>query len=376
MNKPEQKVGILTFHMAHNYGAMLQAYALETAIRNLGYQCEVIDYRFPYIDSWSRIEWFDDLINRYGVISGSARYINRLLHGYYSPNNMHIRFNDFERNIIHHSEKIYRNKKEIDYLPYDVIVFGSDQIWNSALTDGIAEEYIGGFKTNNGTRKISYAASCGLSDFQEDSRDLYYTYLKDFSEISVREHSFQNTLISRGFDAKWVLDPTMLLSKEDYLSLLNDNVSYKEDYLLVYVFEEDVKMYDAIRSYAYNRGYKIIAIAYKKKAEMHGMDVRTNCGPLDFLSLIYHAKHVITTSFHGVVFSILFQKTFHCIPHPNYHERTDSLLEMFGLQSCNVRNFHDLKDIQIDWDAVNQILKIEKEKSLFFLNQSLSYKAV
>ena len=68
MNKPEQKVGILTFHMAHNYGAMLQAYALETAIRNLGYQCEVIDYRFPYIDSWSRIEWFDDLINRYGVI--------------------------------------------------------------------------------------------------------------------------------------------------------------------------------------------------------------------------------------------------------------------------------------------------------------------
>ena len=155
MNKPEQKVGILTFHMAHNYGAMLQAYALETAIRNLGYQCEVIDYRFPYIDSWSRIEWFDDLINRYGVISGSARYINRLLHGYYSPNNMHIRFNDFERNIIHHSEKIYRNKKEIDYLPYDVIVFGSDQIWNSALTDGIAEEYIGGFKTNNGTRKIS-----------------------------------------------------------------------------------------------------------------------------------------------------------------------------------------------------------------------------
>ena len=74
----QKKIGVMTFHIAHNYGAMLQAYALPTVIKNLGYNCEIIDYRFSYIDSWSRIEYFNDLTKKYGYIIGTALFVKRL----------------------------------------------------------------------------------------------------------------------------------------------------------------------------------------------------------------------------------------------------------------------------------------------------------
>ena len=133
------KIGILTFHVAHNYGAMLQAYALPTVVKNMGFECEVIDYRFAYIDSWSRIARWNELVEKYGIFLGGMRFVNRLIHGYYSKHNMHIKFDAFERNIIPHSETVYISKAELNNMPYNAILFGSDQIWNSALTNGIAE---------------------------------------------------------------------------------------------------------------------------------------------------------------------------------------------------------------------------------------------
>lgn len=368
----EKEIGILTFHIAHNYGAMLQAYALPTAIQKMGFKCEVIDYRFPYIDSWSRIERWNDLIEKYGVFWGGIRFVNRVIHGYYSKRNMHIKFDAFERKVIPHSEKVYRSKAELNNMPYDAILFGSDQIWNSALTNGIAEEYIGGFACLAGTRKIAYAASCGASDFQEESRAVYYDYLKDFYVIGVREESFRETLVSHGYDAKCVLDPTLLLTADDWKSIIpEEKKPHAGNYLLLYAFDEDEKIYDLTREYAQKHGYQIVVVAYKEKNAMHGMTVRTDCGPLEFLSLIYYAKHVITTSFHGTVFSILFHKNFHCVPHPEYHARTDSLLDMLGLEKHNVNVSAAFHDIETDWKKVDSILKNKRDISASFLKKAL-----
>lgn len=365
------KVGVLTFHMAHNYGAMLQAYALPTAVKKMGVDCEVIDYRFPYIDSWSRIERRDDLTEKYGFLFGNMRYVNRMLHGYYSPNNMHIRFDSFEREVIPHSERIYRRKIELNNMPYDVILFGSDQIWNSALTNGIAEEYIGGFECLPETRKIAYAASCGTSDFQEESRETYNAYLKSFSAIGVREESFQKTLLSCGYDAKCVLDPTLLLTAEEWKKIIpkqkRDN---QNDYLLLYAFDEDENLYDLVRAYAKKHELQIIVVAYKKKEAMYGMTVRTNCGPIEFLSLFCNASHIVTTSFHGTAFSILFHRPFHCIPHPKYRERTDSLLRILDLENHNVNELVSLCNVQTNWERVDSVLGQWRKKSLLFLKQA------
>lgn len=368
----QKKIGTMTFHIAHNYGAMLQAYALAAAVRNLGHDCEVIDYRFPYIDSWSRIEYFNDLLKKHGYIIGGAVYVKRLITGYYSRNNMHIRFDKFERNIIPHSKTIYRNKEELNNMPYDIILFGSDQIWNSALTNGIAEEYIGGFKCLPNTKKIAYAASCGTSDFQTESREVYDYLLKDFSAIGVREETFRESLLSRGYDAECVLDPTLLLTAEEWKKIIpKEKKRYTRQYLLLYAFEEDDKIYDLTREYAKKQGLDIIAIAYGKKKEMYGMTVLTNCGPLDFLSLFENAEHIITTSFHGTVFSLVFHKNFHCIPHPKYRERTDSLLKTVGLEEHNVEELTELKDKAIDWEKVDKLLESKRKMSLAFLEKEL-----
>lgn len=367
-----KRIGVLTFHMAHNYGAMLQAYALPTAVQKLGFACEVIDYRFPYIDSWSRIERWNDLIERYGLFWGGMRFVNRMLHGYYSKRNMHIKFDAFERNMIPHSEKIYRSKAELNHMPYDAILFGSDQIWNADLTNGIAEEYIGGFECFAGTRKIAYAASCGRSDFQEESRDVYDNYLKDFYAIGVREESFRKTLFSRGYDVKCVLDPTLLLTADDWKKIIPEKKTvHLNNYLLLYAFDEDETIYDLTREYAKKHGLEIVVVAYKEKSAMRGMKVRTNCGPLEFLSLFFYAKHIVTTSFHGTVFSILFHKDFHCIPHPQYHERTDSLLEMFGLENHKVNELAAFHDIETDWETVDEILEYKRNISISFLKGAL-----
>ena len=368
----DKNVGILTFHMAHNYGAMLQAYALPTAVKKMGLKCEVIDYRFSYIDSWNRIEWWNDLAEKYGIFWGGIRFVNRWIHGYYSKHNMHIKFDAFERNMIPHSKTIYKSKTELHHLPYDAILFGSDQIWNSALTNGIAEEYIGGFECLSQTRKIAYAASCGASDFQKESRSVYDKYLKDFYAIGVREERFQKTLKSRGYDAECVLDPTLLLTADDWKKIIPEEKKlHSNHYLLLYAFDEDEKIYELAREYAKRHGLQIVVVAYKKKSAMHGMKVRTDCGPIEFLSLLFHAKHVITTSFHGTVFSILFHKDFHCIPHPKYHERTDSLLEMLGLENHNVNELAAFDDIETNWDKVDAMLENRRTLSISFLERAL-----
>ena len=367
------KIGTLTFHIAHNYGAMLQAYALPTAVRKMGYSCEVIDYRFPLIDSWSRVERLGDLIAKYGWIGGGLRYVKRIATGYYRRKDMHINFDYFERNIIPTSKKIYRAKSDLNLLPYDVIIFGSDQIWNSSITGGISEEYIGAFECLPKTKKIAYAASCGTADFQPESKEFYDDCLKSFYAVSVRESEFAKTLIARGIKSTCVVDPTLLLTAEDWKKLLpQKQTEQKRKYLLLYAFEEDEKLYGLAREYAQKNDLEIIAIAYAKKDSMYGMTVLTDCGPLEFLSLFANAEHVITTSFHGTVFSIIFHKDFHCIPHPQYRERTDSLLSLLELSDHNVNELTKFTDIATDWNQVEAVLENHRNAAILFLKETIS----
>lgn len=367
-----RRVGVLTFHMAHNYGAMLQAYALPKALNKLGVDCETIDYRFSYIDSWSRIERLNDLIATYGLLRGVKGYIRRLVQREYWGNTMRHKFDRFERKVMCRSKKIYRSKADLNNMHYDVILFGSDQIWNSKLTDGVADEYVGSFMCYPHTRKISYAASCGTSDFQEESRDVYCQYLRRFYAVSVREEGLKNALVGRGINAECVLDPTLLLTVEEWRKLIPSEKRFSEQgYLLVYVFDEDERLYDYIREYARYRKLDIIAIAYEEKKSMHGMNVLTDCGPLEFLGLFSNAEHVITTSFHGTVFSILFHKPFHCITHSRYGERTDSLLRILGMKGNSMGDLGNLEDVEVNWARVDALLEKCRLQSLDFLKKNV-----
>lgn len=368
------KIGTLTFHVAHNYGAMLQSYALPIAVRQLGVDCEVIDYRFPYIYNWGIVEGISDLIRHYGFFGGMARWAKYFLRGDYNKKKKINQFNYFRENIISHSEKAYFNKQELKELPYDIILFGSDQIWNKELTDGYATEFFGDFGNEN-VKRVAYAASNGKKNFSSEEMKVYAPLLKKFSGLGIREKGLTEFLQEQDFDAQQVLDPTLLLTKKQWDRMVEDTPIYlqlpKKQYLLVYAFDESKSIYDEIRKMASAKNLEIVIIAYRKKEYTKDFKVYTECGPGEFVKLFANATVVVTTSFHGTVFSILYEKDFYCVPHPKFHERTDSLLKTLGLENRNMRDGKLKETENINWYMVKQNLEKEKEKSYGFLKKMI-----
>lgn len=375
-NIKKKKVGIITFHIAHNYGAVLQAYALAKAVQLLGYECEVIHYCFPYIYEWGHVERMHELCQKHGVVGGILRYINRGLRGAYNPKLKRNKFEHFIYSVMPLSKEHYHDVSEMQNMDYDAILFGSDQIWNSQLTGGIAKEFAGGFSCLAKTRKIAYAASCGRSEFIQEEKVNYYPLLRVFYALGVRERGLCESLCKDGFDAKHVLDPTLLLTANQWGELIrisdHEIPLPSQAYLLVYVFDEDQSIYPFIDRVAAKYGLDVCVIAYQMKKEIEKYRVYLNCGPEDFVRLIRGASRVVTTSFHGTVFSIIYEKDFYCVPHPVLHERTDSLLAALQLNARNCSAETDLTEIQeIEWSRVNDILAALREDSLSFLRESI-----
>ncbi len=372
-NSNTKKVGTLTFHIAHNYGAMLQAYALPKAAQKLGYDCEIIHYCFPYIYGWGHVEHLPELCKKHGLVRGSLRYAKRLVKGAYDPRSKRNKFESFIYKTMPLSKRAYHSADELKYAEYDAILFGSDQIWNASLTDGIAKEFVGCFDTSKKTRKIAYAASCGRSEFTKEEKENYYPLLKDFYALGIREKGFCNSLCKDGFPAQKVLDPTLLLTKNEW-EVLATAKKYKKslpkkDYILVYAFDEDRSLYSFVDSLAEKYGLDVCCIAYKKTENNEKYRVYTECGVEEFLALINGATKVVTTSFHGTVFSIIFEKDFYCIPHPTLHERTDSLLSELSLEARNGFPSGVVKDI--DWEKTGKLLEEKREESLSFLREAI-----
>lgn len=375
-NKAVKKVGTLTFHIAHNYGAVLQAYALPKAVESLGYHCEIIHYCFPYIYPWGHVECFSELLKIYGLVGGTLRFIKRLLLGVYNPASQKNKFEHFIYHTLPLSKIAYHFAAELNNLDYDAILFGSDQIWNSGLTNGIAKEFVGGFICPEKTKKIAYAASCGRNCFNQEEKGCYYPLLGSFSALSVREQGLCRSLREDGFPAKLVLDPTLLLTKYQWQELIQakkyQRIRPQKEYLLVYAFDEDPSIYRLVDTVKELYDLEVCCIAYQTKEEIKKYHVYTDCGPEEFVALVAGASRVVTTSFHGTAFSILFEKPFYCIPHPTLHERTDSLLALLDIEdrNCNAdTNIVAMKEI--DWVSVSEKIDRHRKEALAFLKEAL-----
>lgn len=374
--KKVKKVGTLTFHIAHNYGAVLQAYALPKAVETLGYRCEIIHYCFPYIYSWGHVEKLPELCEKHGRIGGTLRFVKRFLAGEYNPDLKQNKFEHFIYQTMPLSERAYHCANEMQNMEYDAILFGSDQIWNTQLTGGVAGEFVGGFECLEQTRKIAYAASCGRSSFNEDEKTHYYPLLRSFHALGIREQGFCDSLRKDGFAARTVIDPTLLLTQEQWKHVIEKAKCRiklpANDYLLVYVFDENPAVYHFIDALTEKYKLDVCVIAYDVNEDNKKYHVYSNCGPEEFLMLFAGASRIVTTSFHGTVFSILFEREFYCIPHPTLHERTDSLLSLLGLSHrncCADTEADEVPDIQ--WDVVRNVLNIQREEALQFLKEAI-----
>lgn len=357
------KLGIVTFHRAHNYGAVLQCFALQETLKNLGADVEVIDYKCNSIKDayWNGCP----KISLKYPIKTAKSIVKSLLYGLKYFRRYYC-FDTFIKKKLNLSKSFSQNNFS-ELCTYNALVYGSDQIWNSSITHN-DDFYFG--KGFDGI-KVAYSASGGKDEVNIKTHE---SQLQQFKAIGVREESIAKRI--ENFLTKEIrvtIDPTLLLKAYDWIKYLNlNNRILQEKYVLVYPLRERTKTVDIANKLANKTGVKLVEIGAhitRKKTKYRHEYV----SPIDFVSLIYHADYVITNSFHGTVFSIIFQKNFYTIRVNDGEDgRSENLLKGLYLMDRMIEIDSEITPITPDYSATNKLLEQYRKNSIEFLKESLN----
>lgn len=368
------KAGIVTFNSAHNYGAVLQVYAMQEYLKSLGIDVDVINYRPKEIDNVYKL--YNVRRKDPRIIRGIKKVKKIAKVNLFERWRLEKRknFEDFIKNVLH-TTKPYKTLKDIqqDFLQYDILIAGSDQIWNTDLTKGFKPAYFLEFG-NKDARRISYAASLGSDSIDEKYVLFYKRYLENFDFISVREEAMKGLLkdltdkpITR------VIDPTLLLDKKVYDNLKQDTKYKGQDYIYVHYIGNDEKTYEIADQLSRKLGLPVLHNRQKGLFE-NELDCLFHERPEQYISVIENAKYIVTNSFHTTVFALIYEKDFITIPHATRPARMQNLLEIAGLSNHlieDVRIMPDLDTLKIDYKDVKKRLLEERKGSIEFLNNAI-----
>lgn len=350
------RTATLTFQNAENYGAILQAYALQKSIIKLGVDNVILNYSCEYMGTPYGIS----ALKRKGIIRyflGIAYAIVRL------PRKP--RFQNF-RNEMKLTKKInYKNLKDIEN-NYDFFIVGSDQVWNDSITNLDPSFFLNFIK--NSKKKLSYAASFGFENIPHNLKNRYKDLLKSFNVFNMREQSgvriIQSLLNKK---SNLVLDPTLLLDKNEW-NLIANKKKNNQKYILVYQITISSFLINTVKKISKQTGYKVISIPFPLGGFLNASP-NLSAGPKEWISLFRDAEIVITDSFHGCCFSILYNKKFKvCIT--GAATRIYSLLKLLRIEE-SIHN-HKLEldlSFDVDWNSVNKILLKERNKSIKALSE-------
>lgn len=368
----KKKIGILTFHNAHNYGAVLQAYALKTKLNRMGYEASVLNYRNKYIaktyrkvlhiDFWKR----DILPSRWGKV---IREIRDVFYGLPEWQRQWKVFEEFIAGKLLDGDSKQLSLEEVAGRDCAVYVLGSDQIWARELTHGMDPAYFGQFAPEK--EKISYAASVPNGSIPENEKPYFKEYLQSLSHISVREEKLAEAIRElTGREVETVIDPTLLLEREDYQSLLYEKPLKQGDYVFAYFVVENEALSRCAKKVAELMNCELVELHYKKTPQIRGKNMVFDAGPSEFLTYIRDAKMVVTNSFHGTVFSILFQKKFYSVYKEN--GRIENLLGFLGLSDRHIKDEAEiLLEKEIDYAQSESRLQEYRQKSVEFLERGI-----
>lgn len=348
------KIGILTFHRAHNYGAILQAYALQEMLRSKGHCVEFIDYRNPYL--LSVYNWFSWKRFITKNVMKAIKELNLIF-------KRKCRFNNFQRFI---QSKLYVSNQSYNLTSYDIIIIGSDQVWNTKLTHGFDSMYWGNWKHYN-TAVASYAAS--MEDHISPEKKIEMSkLLKNFDFISVREESIKEQLkllTEKNIDV--VIDPTLLLNRERWLDIESKPV-VKGDYILLYQVRNNEIAENIAKQISKRLNAKIVHLSARIDL---GNDKETiSSGPLEFLSLFRHAKFVVCTSFHGTIFSLIYHVPFCSVILKDGNDaRVINILSQVGLEERGVSEYANHLFSPVNWKSVDERIDKMRQESMNYLKQ-------
>lgn len=361
------KIKTITCHEVYNHGASLQVYALQTYLEDLGHDVEIIDYKPPYLcrhyNLWlvGNPFWYKYIILR--IIYVLLKLPKRLI-----SLKRKRAFDKFTKEYLKITSHRYQSNEELkaDCPKADVFIAGSDQIWNCLFPNGKDPAFYLDFVSKEKV-KASYAASFAGSTLDQEYHDMVKERVNYLDYVSVRESSGLDILKKIGINKGYqVLDPVFLLDKTYWDHLATE--FYSEDYLFVYDFEGSEQIKNICLRIAKERKLKIYSInctsSYVDKKFIYS-------GPEIFLSLIKHSKYVVSNSFHGTAFALLFEKEFVVIERSEgINARMIDLLNNLAIPERILVSYKPL-DI-INYSLVNTQLRKLKENSKYYIDSVLN----
>ena len=381
------KISIITFWQSlDNYGQILQSYALQRVLLERGHSPEILRYGFHEF-LYPSIH-FKDIFNKSGL---KNIYIHFNLYLRQLLKNEDVRnFRVFKKKYFHFSKETYNTLKDlqVNSPSADCYIAGSDQIWAQLLSNNNNKSFFLDFG-NKDIRRVAYAPSFALKEYPIELLPILTEQLSKFNAISVREPNGVTICNKAGFKAKLVLDPTLLLPPKYYSKFFSHYLPIKKSpYCFIYhvnVYSSNALFWENIKQY--NSLHGIVNISTyangDKSKNMHILDKTQYVYPTieQWLLLIKNAKYVVTTSFHGIAFSILFHKPFiYCpVPESKYaaNDRVSSLLERLNIKDRtladnNIDNITRILESSIRWDDVDLSLDKLRKDSLDFLLSSIN----
>lgn len=375
------RILIKTFRLSSNYGCILQAFALQKVLKDMGHDVVTWDSDEPFyrrMTKGHRILSVAKQIVRKFVLSKRDEIID--IDGFAAKRS--ALSNKYTKQFVEKNiNRLVEDKlNEIDGSKFDCVIAGSDQIWRYYGDKSSLKNNFLAFTKGWKIKRIAYAASFGVDNWQYDesiTKELQ-SLAKQFDAVSVREKSgvklCENNL---NIEATYVLDPTMLLSKDIYISLCRD-VPQSEGDLLYYILDDSPSVINAIFDFATRYKFRAFSVSAPIEKRNIPFDWRIQPPVEQWLRGFMDAQFVITDSFHACVFAIIFNKPFICLG--NIHRgmtRFESLLITFGLQdrivNINQMNSRDTNFnmlFQVNWEDVNNVLKEMQTTSVRFLNEA------
>lgn len=370
-----QNIGLLTYHAAHNFGSMLQAYALQNFLQNSGYKVTIINYRLPEQKEFYQL---------YRVKYGYKAFIKDLLKiPYHRERRLGSdRFEKFIVDYLNCGHEVISYKEAIDESShYDILISGSDQLWNKhscelerSKWENMWPYLLKGFRGNT----VSYASSIG--NMSEDELTIILPLINQIKHVSLRENEAANKVsLLLNKPIATVLDPTFLLTKDAWVNNLNLH-KMEEPFALYYSLRsrrDQINIYPYLRNIGEKNNLKIITITpyvncFKKDEVICPI---FDFGPIEFLNALYNSKYVITDSYHGTILSVNFNKNFYSICNKgNADYRKTDALEKIELTSRAIKNLEDI-DVtlpKIDYRSINERISDLRQSSIAFIMDSLS----
>lgn len=368
------KIDVITRHSVPNYGSLLQTYATQRAIENLGHTSEIIDYtRYE--------ERYENLAKT--LIKGKKWDKNFILRTIYkmiqTPNyaKMYKRFAEYRKDFLNETKVTYGSLEELkENTPEaDIYCSGSDQIWGKIGTVEYDEAYFLEFADKN-KKCISYASSLGKTEVSKELDSNLERLLKKYTQILVRENTAKDILLKKNLtNVEQVLDPTFLLTQTEWKEVANKSkLKKKEKYILIYQLHDNKDFDNYAKEFAKRKGMKLLRISPSLYHIVRSGKLVYLPTQYEFLSYFENAEYVLTDSFHATVFSIIFNKKFiDVLPENKTGTRIESILEILSIDNRILKDYNDFELIEksIEYELVNKEIEEERIKSIDLLRKAI-----